>query len=124
VYQNYLLARLNVTLLALCACASAQPADYNPLYASGSAVFTKEPNALLVEAIRDRPPGRALDVGMGQGRNALFLAKKGWEVTGFDSADEGIRLAKAQASQLGLKLDAQVTTSCSLTNPPKRSLQK
>ena len=29
-----------------------------------------------------QPPGDALDVGMGQGRNAIFLAKKGWQVTG------------------------------------------
>ena len=32
-------------------------------------------------------PGTALDVGMGQGRNALFLARQGWDVTGFDVCD-------------------------------------
>jgi 2-polyprenyl-3-methyl-5-hydroxy-6-metoxy-1,4-benzoquinol methylase len=96
--------------LALCACIWAQPSEYNQLYSSGSAVYTREPNALLVEAVRNRKPGRALDVGMGQGRNALFLARNGWDVTGFDSADEGIRQAKAQASRLGLKLTAQVNT--------------
>jgi hypothetical protein len=52
---------------------------------------SRKPNQLLVEAVRHRKPGTALDVGMGQGRNAIFLAKEGWEVTGFDSADEGVR---------------------------------
>jgi hypothetical protein len=36
--------------------------------------------------IRDLPPGRALDVGISQGRNAIFLAQHGWKVTGFRSA--------------------------------------
>ncbi len=47
---------------------------------------------------------------MGQGLNALFLARNGWEVTGFDSADEGIRKAKAQAARLALRLTAEVNT--------------
>ena len=34
-------------------------------------------NAFLAEAIKGRPPGRALDIGMGEGRNALFLATAG-----------------------------------------------
>jgi SAM-dependent methyltransferase len=97
-------------LLLVSMCASAQPGEYNILYSSGSEVFTREPNALLVEAVRDRKPGRALDVGMGQGRNALFLAQNGWEVTGFDSADEGIRQAKAEAARLALRLTAEVNT--------------
>lgn len=91
-------------------CASAQPGEYNSLYAGGSEVFTREPNALLVEAVRNRKPGRALDVGMGQGRNALFLSRNGWEVTGIDSADEGIRQAKAEAARLALRLTAEVST--------------
>lgn len=91
-------------------CASAQPGEYNSLYAGGSEVFTREPNALLVEAVRNRKPGRALDVGMGQGRNALFLSRNGWEVTGIDSADEGIRQAKTEAARLALRLTAEVST--------------
>ncbi len=97
-------------LLLVSMCASAQPGDYNILYSSGSDVFTREPNALLVEAVRNRKPGRALDVGMGQGRNALFLARNGWDVTGFDSADEGIRQAKSEAARLAVRLTAEVST--------------
>lgn len=94
----------------LCVCALGQPGEYNPLYAGNSEVLVREPNRLLVEAVRNRKPGRALDVGMGQGRNAIFLAKNGWAVTGFDSSDEGVRQAKAEAVRLGLQLTASVDT--------------
>lgn len=47
---------------------------------------------------------------MGQGRNSIYLAQHGWDVTGFDPADEGIRLAKAEATRLRLKINAFTTT--------------
>ena len=59
--------------------------------------------------MRGRQPGRALDIGMGQGRNALFLARQGWRVTGLDVADEAVAVARQQARREELKLDAQVT---------------
>ncbi len=65
-------------------------------------------NAFLAEAIKGRPPGRALDIGMGEGRNSLFLAMQGWEVTGFDISDVGVKLAREAAQRRGLKLDAIV----------------
>jgi 2-polyprenyl-3-methyl-5-hydroxy-6-metoxy-1,4-benzoquinol methylase len=47
---------------------------------------------------------------MGQGRNAIFLAPQGWDVTGFDPANEGIRQAKAEAARLGVRISAKVNT--------------
>jgi 2-polyprenyl-3-methyl-5-hydroxy-6-metoxy-1,4-benzoquinol methylase len=55
--------------------------------------FEKQPNRLLVDAVAKRKPGRALDVAMGQGRNALYLASRGWKVTGVNFSDEGVRAA-------------------------------
>src|SRR4029077_6412275 len=46
--------------------------------------------------------------GMGQGRNSLFLAALGWEVTGFDISDVGVKQAQAEAAKRGLKIDAKV----------------
>jgi 2-polyprenyl-3-methyl-5-hydroxy-6-metoxy-1,4-benzoquinol methylase len=46
---------------------------------------------------------------MGQGRNALYLASHGWEVTGFDFSVEGVRVARDAAAKGGLKLSALVT---------------
>jgi SAM-dependent methyltransferase len=61
--------------------------------------FKREPNALLVDAVKGRKPGAALDVAMGQGRNSVFLATQGWKVTGVDISDEGLRIAKADAEK-------------------------
>ncbi|RTQ49721.1 class I SAM-dependent methyltransferase [Hymenobacter gummosus] len=70
--------------------------------------FNRQPNALLVETVKGRKPGRALDIGMGQGRNALFLARQGWQVTGLDVADQAVAVARQQAQREKLQLDAQV----------------
>ena len=66
--------------------------------------FNHEPNHLLIDAVRGVPPGAALDVMMGQGRNALYLAAQGWHVTGVDIADEGLRLAREAAAKQHLAL--------------------
>lgn len=65
-------------------------------------------NKFLAETVKGRAPGKALDVGMGQGRNSLFLAALGWEVTGFDISDVGVKQAQAEAAKRGLKIDARV----------------
>lgn len=81
---------------------------WDRVYSSPRRIFALRPNQLLVSAIGERKPGKALDIGMGQGRNAVFLAKQGWDVTGFDPSAEGIRQAKAEAQKLGVKLNALV----------------
>ncbi len=68
-------------------------------------VFTREHSISLVEAIRDIPPGKALDVAMGDGRNTLFLARNGWETTGFDIADVALDTARARASRENLNVE-------------------
>jgi SAM-dependent methyltransferase len=62
------------------------------------------PSAFLVKSIENVTPGRALDVAMGRGRNALHLAKIGWDVTGFDISAEGLAVARAAARCAGVKL--------------------
>ncbi|MCB2410345.1 class I SAM-dependent methyltransferase [Hymenobacter lucidus] len=66
--------------------------------------FNAQPNTLLVESVRGRPPGKALDVNMGEGRNALYLAGLGWAVTGIDIADQALAFAQQRARQLGRPL--------------------
>jgi SAM-dependent methyltransferase len=118
--------RTAVLALALSGCATVSPAtvttpaeehphpgerphqgehSWDATYARGTG-FKREPNALLVSAVSGRTPGSALDVGMGQGRNALFLARAGWKVTGVDPALEGVRQAKEAARAAGVPLDA------------------
>lgn len=81
--------------------------DWDAVYAKGTG-FTKAPNALLMSSVAGVKPGLALDVGMGQGRNALGLARAGWKVTGFDPSTEGVRQAKEQADTEHLSLEAVV----------------
>jgi len=67
-----------------------------------------EANELLTDVVAGRRPGTALDIGMGQGRNALFLAESGWKVTGFDISDEAVEQALVAAAGAALELDAQL----------------
>jgi protein-L-isoaspartate O-methyltransferase len=75
----------------------AETERWNQVYASEPHLYTTEPNALLVEVAQRMTTGRALDIGMGQGRNAAWLAARGWSVTGVEVAAEGIRQASASA---------------------------
>lgn len=79
---------------------------FNNIYKSEKPEHATEPNALLISTVEGRKPGRALDIGMGQGRNSVFLALKGWDVTGFDLSDEGIATARRNAARAGVKINA------------------
>ena len=81
---------------------------YNDVYANKPAYFAEDPNEFLLRMIKGRKPGRALDVAMGQGRNAIWLASQGWQVTGFDVSDIGVKQAKERAAKLGLNIEALV----------------
>jgi SAM-dependent methyltransferase len=83
----------------------AQRASWNEIFRNGTG-FNKEPNQLLVDAVAKVKPGAALDIAMGQGRNALYLASRGWKVTGVDFSDEGVRAAREAAVARHLPLDA------------------
>jgi 2-polyprenyl-3-methyl-5-hydroxy-6-metoxy-1,4-benzoquinol methylase len=81
---------------------------FNNIYKSDKPEYATQPNALLVSTVEGRKPGRALDIGMGQGRNSVFLALKGWDVTGFDMSDEGISTARRNAERAGVKINAHL----------------
>jgi SAM-dependent methyltransferase len=77
---------------------------FNNIYTHDTPGFNVQPNATLVTAVEKVKPGKALDVGMGQGRNSIFLALKGWEVTGFDISDKGLDVAQKNADKAGVKI--------------------
>ena len=83
------------------------PLMFDRIYTSDRPNFSQNPSTVLVEAIERVKPGRALDIAMGQGRNALFLAQRGWTVTGFDISDEGLNAARANAKKAGVSLTAR-----------------
>ena len=84
---------------------NALEADYwSRYYLDPDSNFNHAPNAFLMETVKGKQPGAALDYGMGQGRNAIYLASLGWDVWGFDPAEGGIAIAQKRAKDLGLTL--------------------
>jgi 2-polyprenyl-3-methyl-5-hydroxy-6-metoxy-1,4-benzoquinol methylase len=82
-----------------------QALGFNQLYRDPNQTrFTTDPSAFLIAMTKDLKPGKALDVAMGQGRNVLYLASKGWDVTGFDIAEEGLKVAQAKAAKSGVAI--------------------
>jgi 2-polyprenyl-3-methyl-5-hydroxy-6-metoxy-1,4-benzoquinol methylase len=84
---------------------------WNEILTAEKPRFNTNPNAFLVEMVKARKPGTALDVGMGQGRNAIWLAQNGWTATGFDPADRAVAFAIQTAERLGVHLNTEVTTT-------------
>jgi hypothetical protein len=81
---------------------------WNRILTAAEPRFNTAPNAFLVAVTSGVKPGRSLDVGMGQGRNTIYLAQQGWESVGFDPADRAVAAAQAQAAKLGVKIATSV----------------
>jgi hypothetical protein len=77
---------------------------YSRHYLDQNSDFNRAPNHFIMETVKGRRPGVALDYGMGQGRNARYFASIGWQVWGFDPAEAGVEIARKQANELGLTL--------------------
>ena len=60
-----------------------------------------EPRPDLIELVRHRPPGRALDLGCGTGASARYLAGQGWDAVGVDFSPEAIAVARSRAAAAG-----------------------
>ena len=76
--------------------------EWDELYASTELVWTAEANRFVVEELADLPPGRALDLGTGEGRNAIWLAERGWQVTAVDFSAAGLAKAARLAGRRGV----------------------
>jgi len=63
---------------------------------------------LLVECASQLPPGRALDLACGTGRNALWLAERGWSVTAVDGSPAAIDALRSRAAQLGVTVKTRM----------------
>lgn len=64
--------------------------DWDERYRGREFVWSTEPNQFLPPAVEQLAAGRALDLACGEGRNAVWLATQGWEVTGVDFSAVGI----------------------------------
>lgn len=78
---------------------------WNARYGAEDVVWGLEPNLFVAEHLADLPPGRALDLACGEGRNAVWLAARGWDVTGVDFSDVALAKAAELAASRGVHVD-------------------
>ena len=71
--------------------------DWEDRYTEHEQVWSGEPNPVLVDVAGGLQPGRALDLGCGEGGDAVWLADNGWEVTGVDISSTALGRAAALA---------------------------
>jgi thioredoxin reductase/SAM-dependent methyltransferase len=83
---------------------SGNAADWDARY-SGEQIWSGNPNGSLVNEVDGLPPGRALDVGAGEGGDAIWLAERGWTVTASDVSQRGLDRVTAAATQRGLEVE-------------------
>ena len=74
---------------------------------SGEPVFSGDPNPWLVHYAADLPPGAALDVGSGEGADVLWLASRGWDVTGVDISPVALARGAQLTDQAGPHIAAR-----------------
>jgi SAM-dependent methyltransferase len=88
---------------------------WDEMYGRRDQVFSGAPNGVLVTEVTDLPPGQALDVGCGEGADALWLARHGWLVTAVDIS----RTALQRAALTGADVADRVSwTRADLTTVP------
>ena len=73
-------------------------AAWDERYGSSDRIWSGNPNPRLVAAATELTPGAALDVGCGEGADAIWLASQGWHVTGIDISTVGLDRAASQAA--------------------------
>jgi 2-polyprenyl-3-methyl-5-hydroxy-6-metoxy-1,4-benzoquinol methylase len=107
---------------------------WNERYSQPSFAYGTEPNDFLVERLDQLPQGNALCLAEGEGRNAVWLAEQGFEVTAVDASEVGLRKARNLAEDRGVAIttlhadlkdfdpgrnqwDAIISIFCHLPNP-------
>jgi len=80
--------------------------DWNVRYGATDLVWGADPNRFVVAELESRTPqGRALDLACGEGRNAIWLAERGWKVTAVDFSDVAIERASKLADGRGVDVE-------------------
>ncbi|MHB8060383.1 MAG: class I SAM-dependent methyltransferase [Gaiellaceae bacterium] len=93
--------------------------DWNCRYQGDDLLWTDRPNRSLVAETDGLAPGRALDLACGEGRNAVWLAERGWQVTGVDFAPVALDKARRLAEQRGVKVDWVCADLLEYAPPPE-----
>jgi thioredoxin reductase/SAM-dependent methyltransferase len=84
---------------------SGEEADWDHRYGGAERAWSGNPNGTLVHEVTELAPGRALDVGAGEGADALWLAERGWKVTATDISSKALARVRAESTRRGLSID-------------------
>jgi len=99
-----------------------EPADemgsgfWDATYSERPTIWSGQPNAQLVAEAADLSPGSALDVGCGEGADAVWLAQHGWDVTAVDISQVAVDRAREHAKDAGVAITFEVCDV--ITTPP------
>ena len=81
---------------------------YDRLYSESESLFGERPEKIVEDILRYRSKGRVMEMGAGQGRNSVYLAEHGFNVSAMDISTVGIATIKRLAEEKGLSIDARV----------------
>jgi SAM-dependent methyltransferase len=93
-------------------------ADWDARYAARQLVWGREANRFVQAELSSLPPGRALDLASGEGRNAVWLAARGWDVVALDFSAVATERARALAVEAGVDVDARCADVLETELPP------
>ena len=79
--------------------------EWNARYLESDQIWSGNPNAALVREAAGLTPGSALDLGCGEGADAIWLARQGWTVTGVDVSDVALDRARRHAAAAGVAIE-------------------
>ena len=95
--------------------------EWDARYRGSDLVWGVKPNRWVEQEVAALPPGRALDLACGEGRNSLWLAQRGWQVTGVDFSAQAIGKARALEQALAehaTPIDWQCADATTIDLPP------
>ncbi|HVC87731.1 MAG TPA: class I SAM-dependent methyltransferase [Gaiellaceae bacterium] len=96
--------------------------DWNRRYSGRELVWTEEPNRFLVAETAGLAGGRVLDLACGEGRNAVWLASRGWQATGVDFSDVALEKARLLADGRGVEAE-WIVSDLLAYRPPARAFE-
>ncbi len=99
---------LGTTTDSLLGYRAASVTDYERRYGGGEYYWGLQPNEMCYEIMKRKPPVkpcRVLEIGCGEGKDAVFLAQNGYLVTAFDAAETGLEKARSLAEHHGVQVD-------------------
>lgn len=99
---------LDLSIDSLLGYPSRPATEYDRYYSTREYYWGLKPNHLCYEIMRLKPPDqpyKVLDIGCGEGKDAVFLARNGYQVSAFDISERGIAKSRELADRFGVKVD-------------------